>query len=222
MAINVRGPKTPKISVTQGDQGVAAIIVRTGGGSTGGSGLGSIPGVNVGNVQNNQTIFYNSASGTFDARFVNLRFDTPDDYVEGLIAGNGITIPNPIGHAQQPVISLTPSGVVAGTYGSNVSIPIIVVDTFGRVNTISNLTITSNILPLSSNTGIYFNKETGVFYLGQNVDTTSNVTFNNVRVNNLSTTNDITAQSVSANVWSGIYTANVVETSVIYTLQMQE
>ena len=213
MAINVRGPKTPKISVTQGDQGVAAIIVRTGGGSTGGSGLGSIPGVNVGNVQNNQTIFYNSATGTFDARFVNLRYDSLDNYVESLFAGSGITIPNPTGHAQQPVISLTPSGVVAGTYGSNVSIPIIVVDTFGRVNTISNLAITSNILPLSSNTGIYFNKETGVFYLGQNVDTTSNVTFNDVSINNLSATNSITAQSVAANVWSGIYTANVVETS---------
>lgn len=213
MAINVRGPKTPKISVTQGDQGVAAIIVRTGGGSTGGSGLGSIPGVNVGNVQNNQTIFYNSATGTFDARFVNLRYDSTDNYVESLFAGTGITIPNPSGHAQQPVISLTPSGVTAGTYGSNVSIPVIVVDTYGRVNTISNLAITSNILPLSSNTGIYFNKETGVFYLGQNVDTTSNVTFNDVNINNLSATNNITAQAISANVWSGIYTANVVETS---------
>ena len=213
MAINVRGPKTPKISVTQGDQGVAAIIVRTGGGSTGGSGLGSIPGVNVGNVQNNQTIFYNSTTGTFDARFVNLRYDSTDNYVESLFAGTGITIPNPSGHAQQPVISLTPSGVTAGTYGSNVSIPVIVVDTYGRVNTISNLAITSNILPLSSNTGIYFNKETGVFFLGQNVDTTSNVTFNDVNINNLSALNNITAQSVAANVWSGIYTANVVETS---------
>ena len=36
MAINIKGPKTPKISVTQGDQGVAAIIVRSGGGGIGG------------------------------------------------------------------------------------------------------------------------------------------------------------------------------------------
>ena len=215
MAINIKGPKTPKISVTQGDQGVAAIIVRSGGGSGigGADRLSGLKDVNVVGVQSNQTIFYNDTSGTYDARFINLRYDSTSDYVDRLFAGAGITIANAVGHGVQPVLSLTPSGVVAGTYGSNVSIPVIVVDTYGRINTISNLAITSNILPLSSNTGIYFNKETGVFYLGQNVDTTSNVTFNNVNINNLSTTNSITAQSVSANVWSGIYTANVVETS---------
>ena len=215
MAINIKGPKTPKISVTQGDQGVAAIIVRSGGGGIGGGAdsLSGLKDVNVSGVQSNQTIFYNATSGTYDARFVNLRYDSTSDYVDRLFAGTGITITNAVGHGVQPILSLTPSGVAAGTYGSNVSIPVIVVDTYGRINTISNLTITSNILPLSSNTGIYFNKETGVFYLGQNVDTTSNVTFNKVTVGNVSVIGGVTAQSVAANVWSGIYTANVVETS---------
>lgn len=49
----------------------------------------------------------------------------------------------------------------------------------------------------SSNTGIYYNETTGTYSIGQNVDTTSNVTFNDVHVDGTLYSNDITASSVT-------------------------
>ena len=48
-----------------------------------------------------------------------------------------------------------------------------------------------------ANSGVYYNESTGTFGIGQNVDTTSNVTFNDVSVNGTLYSNDITAASIT-------------------------
>ena len=56
-----------------------------------------------------------------------------------LTSGNSIGYDNTTGN-----ITLTPSGVTASVYGNSTIVPIITVDTFGRVTGISNATITAS------------------------------------------------------------------------------
>jgi len=73
----------------------------------------------------------NVAEGT------NLYFTNARSYANTLVAlksGNGISYSNTTGN-----ITLSPTGVTASTYGNSTIIPVITVDTFGRITNISNI-----------------------------------------------------------------------------------
>ena len=111
--------------------------------------------------------------------------------------------------------TLATTGVVADTYGSSTNIPVITVDTKGRVTALSTAAISSSFtISDGANTDVFNNGETltftggtGVtslvsnnnvaFSIGQNVATTSNVTFNDVTVNGTLASNDITSTNIS-------------------------
>ena len=112
-------------------------------------------------------------------------------------------------------VTLATTGVVADTYGSSTNIPVITVDTKGRVTALSTAAISSSFtISDGANTDVFNNGETltftggtGVtslvsnnnvaFSIGQNVATTSNVTFNDVTVNGTLASNDITSTNIS-------------------------
>ena len=112
-------------------------------------------------------------------------------------------------------VTLASTGVVADTYGSSTNIPVITVDTKGRVTALSTAAISSSFtISDGANTDVFNNGETltftggtGVtslvsnnnvaFSIGQNVATTSNVTFNDVSVNGTLASNDITSTNIS-------------------------
>jgi len=112
-------------------------------------------------------------------------------------------------------VTLASTGVVADTYGSSTNIPVITVDTKGRVTALSTAAISSSFtISDGANTDVFNNGETltftggtGVtslvsnnnvaFSIGQNVATTSNVTFNDVTVNGTLASNDITSTNIS-------------------------
>jgi hypothetical protein len=113
-------------------------------------------------------------------------------------------------------ITLSASGVVAGTYGSTTAIPVITVDSKGRVTaaTTSNIATALNIsgttgtdavnlltdtLAFAGGTGVTtaVTDNTVTISIGQAVGTTSNVTFNDVTVNGALYSNDITAANIS-------------------------
>lgn len=69
--------------------------------------------------------------------------------ITDVIASTGIVV-SPSG--SQRTLSLAASGVVAGSYGSNSSVPVISVDAYGRITSVSNTTI-SGISPAGSASG---------------------------------------------------------------------
>ena len=70
--------------------------------------------------------------------------------ISGASGRVGLTYPN--GVTGSTVIDLAASGVVAGTYGSSISYPVISVDTYGRVITASSLVIPTPTLPAHTHT----------------------------------------------------------------------
>jgi len=135
-------------------------------------------------------------------------------------------------------ISLAATGVSAGTYGSTTAIPVITVDAKGRVTSLSTQAISTTLgiagdsgtdsIALASDT-LTFEGGTGVttsvdsaankvsFAIGQDVSTTSNVTFNNVTVNGTLASDDITAATVTTSgniVIQGNLTVNGTTTTV--------
>lgn len=115
-------------------------------------------------------------------------------------------------------LTLAASGVSAGTYGGSTNIPVLTVDSKGRVTSAYNIGI-STALGISADTGTgglnlgtsnlvfaggtgvatSFNNDTKTITLsiGQAVGTTSNVTFNNVAVNGTLSSDDITAANIN-------------------------
>lgn len=67
--------------------------------------------------------------------------DTSGNYLSNVIAGSGIQITNQGGESATPTVSLSSSGVAAGTYGGDTLVPVITVDTFGRLTSVSNVSI---------------------------------------------------------------------------------
>jgi phage-related tail fiber protein len=115
-------------------------------------------------------------------------------------------------------ITLANSGVSAGTYGGSGNIPVINVDSKGRITSAYNIGV-STVLGINADTGtggltlgtsnLVFAGGTGVstsfnnssstltFAIGQAVSPTSDVTFNNVTVNGSLASDDITAANIS-------------------------
>jgi hypothetical protein len=59
-------------------------------------------------------------------------------YVGSILSGNGIVVTNTNVPNSTPNITLSPSGVIASTYGNTSIVPIITVDTWGRITNIAN------------------------------------------------------------------------------------
>lgn len=134
--------------------------------------------------------------------------------------------------------TLVNTGVVAGSYGSSTAIPVLTVDSKGRVTNVTTASIstTLNIAGDSGTDGIALGSDTltfeggtGVttavdslndkvtFSIGQDVSTTANVTFNNVTVDGTLSSDDITAATLTASgnvVVQGNLTVNGTTTSV--------
>lgn len=67
-------------------------------------------------------------------------------------ASGRVALTYPDGVTGSTVIDLATSGVVAGTYGSSISYPVISVDTYGRVTNASSLVIPTPTLPAHTHT----------------------------------------------------------------------
>lgn len=138
------------------------------------------------------------------------------DTVGGAItAGTGITVSNSdVGDTS--TISISNTGVTAGTYGSTSQIPTFTVNAQGQITAAStvNIATTLNITGGTGSDGINLLTETLAFTggtgvttavtnntltisIGQAVGTTDNVTFNNVTVNGTLSSDDITAANIS-------------------------
>ena len=138
------------------------------------------------------------------------------DTVGGAItAGTGITVTNS-DPGNTSTLSISATGVTAGTYGSSSQIPTFTVNAQGQLTAVNtaNIATTLNISGGSGTDGINlltdtlaFTGGTGVttavtnntltISIGQAVGTTDNVTFNNVTVNGTLSSDDITAANIS-------------------------
>lgn len=116
-------------------------------------------------------------------------------------------------------LTLVNSGVTAGSYGSGTAIPVLTVDSKGRITAMSTESISTNLniagdtgtdsialgsdtLNISGGTGVTTSVSSATnsvtLSIGQAVNTTSNVTFNNVTVGGVLNSDDITASTLTA------------------------
>lgn len=86
-------------------------------------------------------VIASNSSITNNVITINTIFSNTAVYVSNIIAGNGITISNAVGVNATPTISLTPTGVAAGTYGNSTYVGQVTLDTLGRVTQASNVKI---------------------------------------------------------------------------------
>ena len=86
------------------------------------------------------------------ANSVTLGSDTTGDYVAGLTAGSGIALTNAGGESANVTVGLSTSGVSASTYGGTTNIPVLTVDSYGRVTSASNVAVSTSFT-LAGNSG---------------------------------------------------------------------
>jgi hypothetical protein len=115
--------------------------------------------------------------------------------------------------------NITTTGRYTGSGAGLTSIPnnSIVGLTTANVAELTNLYYTNARVraTIFANSGVYYNSTTGTFGIGQNVDTTSNVTFNDVNVNGRLYSDDITAANVTVQ-------GNLTVTGTVTTVNTEE
>lgn len=131
------------------------------------------------------------------ANSVTLGSDTSGDYVAGLTAGSGIALTNAGGESANVTVGLSTSGVTANTYGSTTVVPVITVDTYGRVTSAANATIAHG-LNIYGNSGVIAvaTNGTGSLTLEGGAGITSNAGSDRV-------TFDLRTSGVSASTYGG-------------------
>jgi len=88
-------------------------------------------------------------TATIAANSVALGTDTTGYYVGNITAGTGVALTGTAGENANISVALDVSGVAAGSYGNATNIPTITVDTYGRVTSVTNNSVSFN----SSNLG---------------------------------------------------------------------
>lgn len=81
------------------------------------------------------------SSTVIQTNSVALGTDTTGDYVANLTQGAGIAISGGTGETSTPTIALDSSGVTPATYGSATKIPVIAIDTYGRITSAANVSV---------------------------------------------------------------------------------
>ena len=92
-------------------------------------------------------------TATIAANSVALGTDTTGNYLANVIPGNGLTGSGFGTEGATPTLTLAASGVSATTYGGTTQIPVLTVDTYGRVTSASNVTLTSGVSSVNGRTG---------------------------------------------------------------------
>ena len=84
-------------------------------------------------------------TATIAANSVALGTDTTGDYIANVIPGTGLTGSGFGTEGATPTLALAASGVTANTYGSTTVVPVITIDTYGRVTSAANATIAHGV-----------------------------------------------------------------------------
>lgn len=82
-----------------------------------------------------------SITTTANVNSVALGTDTTGDYVANVLAGTGIVVSGQGGETATPTVALGTSGVTANTYGGASQIPVLTIDTYGRVTNAANVSV---------------------------------------------------------------------------------
>jgi hypothetical protein len=91
-------------------------------------------------------------TATIAANSVALGTDTTGNYLANVIPGTGLTGSGFGTEGATPTLTLAASGVTPTTYGGTTNIPVLVVDTYGRVTSASNAAISTSFT-LAADTG---------------------------------------------------------------------
>lgn len=132
--------------------------------------------------------------GNVTSSGVALGTDTTGDYVANLTAGTGIILSGQTGETANITVTLSNTGVAAGSYGGATNVPALVVDAQGRITAAGNAAISttlnisgdtgSNVLSLINDTLTFDGVAPGI---ATNV-TGGTVTFTNTGVTNVAAT----------------------------------
>lgn len=82
-------------------------------------------------------------TATIAANSVELGTDTTGNYVANVIPGTGLTGSGFGTEGATPTLALATSGVSASTYGGTSAIPVFTVDTYGRITSASNVSVSA-------------------------------------------------------------------------------
>ena len=146
---------------------------------------------------------------------VALGTDTTGDYVANITAGTGIEVSGFSGETQNLTVTLANTTVTAGSYGGATNVPIIVVDSQGRITTAANASI-STTLNLSANTGsntLSLINDT-LKFTANGVGISTEVSLGNVLITNTGVTNVFSSSEITASQNTGNINFSLATTGV--------
>lgn len=92
-------------------------------------------------------------TATIAANSVALGTDTTGNYVAGISSGTGVSVSGSGSEGASVTVGLDASGVTPNTYGSTKVVPVVTIDTYGRVTSAANATIAHG-LNIYGNSGV--------------------------------------------------------------------
>jgi len=90
-------------------------------------------------------------TATVSGNSITLGTDTTGDYVASVSAGTGITATGS-GESAAVTVALAASGVTASSYGSSTAVPVLTIDTYGRITSATTASVSSG-LNIAGDTG---------------------------------------------------------------------